>query len=259
MSLITWLLKKFIVPIPKIGAFEHYLFIGPHPDDIEVGAGATVSKLAKMGKKITYLIATDGCYGSLTADYKKEDLIKTRQEEAIEAANYLGITDVRFLPYSDCGLYDTNELRNAIAKAIIEIKPDAVFGPDPNLLTECHVDHLNVGRAVANAYHLCANAPYAKEFANSTPANPQMLAFYYTDSPNAFFRTGAKHLNRQKEALKKFTSQMQFTEKGNGDGDMIMLYNHVRSIKFGIRTFKGRADGFRALNNTHTHCCAEKI
>ncbi len=259
MSLITWLLKKFIVPIPKIGAFEHYLFIGPHPDDIEVGAGATVSKLMEMGKKVTYLIATDGCYGSLTADYDKAELIKTRQAEAIEAAKYLGVTDVRFLPYSDCGLYDVSELRNAIARAIVEIKPNAVFAPDPNLQTECHVDHLNVGRASANAYHLCANAPYAKEFVDSAPATPEMLAFYYTDSPNVYFKTGAKHLRRQKEALKKFTSQMSFTEKGNGDGDMIMLYNHVRSIKFGIRTFKGRADGFRALNNTHTHCCAEKI
>ena len=73
MSFLTWILKKFVVPIPKVENFEHYLFIGPHPDDIEVGAGATVSRLVEMGKKVTYLIATDGCYGSQTADYNKED------------------------------------------------------------------------------------------------------------------------------------------------------------------------------------------
>lgn len=259
MSLLTWLLKKFIVPIPKVDAFDEYLFIGPHPDDIEVGAGATVSKLVEMGKKVTYLIATDGCYGSQTADYDKQELIKTRQQESIEAARLMGVENVHFLPFSDCGIYDQGELTRAIAKKIIEIKPKAVFAPDPNLQTECHIDHLNVGRASANAYHLCANAPFAKEFASDTPASPELLAFYYTDSPNTYFRTGAKHVKKQKEALKLFKSQMEFKDKGMGDGDFIMLYNHFRSIRFGIKTLKGRADGFRCLGNTHTHCCAEKI
>lgn len=259
MSVLTWLLKKFIVPIPKIKNFDEYLFIGPHPDDIEVGAGATVSRLVEMGKKVTYLIATDGCYGSPTADYDKKELIATRQKESIAAAELLGVKEVHFLPFSDGGLYDQKELTIAIAKKIVEIKPKAVFAPDPNLQTECHIDHLNVGKACANAYHLCANAPFAKEFAGLDPATPEMLAFYYTDSPNTYFKTGAKHLKKQKEALKLFASQMEFKEKGFGDGDFIMLYNHFRSIRFGIKTLKGRADGFRCLGNTHTHCCAEKI
>ena len=259
MSLITWLLKRFIVPIPKVQNFDSYLFIGPHPDDIEVGAGATVSRLVEMGKKVTYLVATDGCYGSPTPEYDKKELVATRQQEALNAAKVLGVTDVHFLPYSDCGFYDQHELTVAIAKKIIEIKPQAVFTADPNLHTECHIDHLNIGRASSNAYLFCANAPFAKEFCDSEPAAPQMLAFYYTDSPNTYFRTGCKHLKRQKEALKCFTSQMEFKEKGFGDGDFIMLYNHVRSIRFGVKKLKGRADGFRCLGNTHTHCCAEKI
>ena len=116
MSFLTWILKKFVVPIPKIDAFDEYLFIGPHPDDIEVGAGATVSRLVEMGKKVTYLIATDGCYGSQTADYNKAELIKTRQEESLAAAKVIGVNDVRFLPFSDCGIYDQNEITHAIAK-----------------------------------------------------------------------------------------------------------------------------------------------
>ena len=110
MSFLTWILKKFVVPIPKVESFEHYLFIGPHPDDIEVGAGATVSRLVDMGKKVTFLIATDGCYGSQTADYDKQALIETRQKEALESAKTLGVNDVHFLPYSDCGLYNLTEL-----------------------------------------------------------------------------------------------------------------------------------------------------
>ena len=41
MSLMKHILKA-AVPIPKIEACERFLFVGPHPDDIEIGAGATV-------------------------------------------------------------------------------------------------------------------------------------------------------------------------------------------------------------------------
>ena len=45
MSL-TRLALKFAVPAVKLEAYRRYLFIGPHPDDIEIGAGATAAKLA---------------------------------------------------------------------------------------------------------------------------------------------------------------------------------------------------------------------
>ena len=37
---------KLAAPLPKIEQFDSFLFIGPHPDDIEIGAGATAAKLA---------------------------------------------------------------------------------------------------------------------------------------------------------------------------------------------------------------------
>ena len=30
---------KLAAPLPRIEEYENYLFIGPHPDDIEIGAG----------------------------------------------------------------------------------------------------------------------------------------------------------------------------------------------------------------------------
>ena len=44
------------VPVPKIDQFERYLFVGPHPDDIEVACGATVAKLVSLGKKVTFIV-----------------------------------------------------------------------------------------------------------------------------------------------------------------------------------------------------------
>ena len=45
MSL-TRLALKFAMPAVKLEAYRRYLFIGPHPDDIEIGAGATAARLA---------------------------------------------------------------------------------------------------------------------------------------------------------------------------------------------------------------------
>ena len=60
---ITRLILKAAAPLPRIESYDRYLFIGPHPDDIEIGAGATAAKLAAAGKKVTFLICMDGRYG----------------------------------------------------------------------------------------------------------------------------------------------------------------------------------------------------
>ena len=57
MSVLKTILK-LAAPLPDITKYERYLFLGPHPDDIEIGAGATAAKLASMGKKITIDSAT---------------------------------------------------------------------------------------------------------------------------------------------------------------------------------------------------------
>ena len=62
MSLTRFALR-FAAPAPQVEQYERYLFIGPHPDDVEIGAGATAAKLAAAGKQITFLICTDGRYG----------------------------------------------------------------------------------------------------------------------------------------------------------------------------------------------------
>ena len=62
MSL-TRLVLRFAAPPPKLLAFERYLFVGPHPDDIEIGAGATAARLAAMGKSVAFVICTDGRFG----------------------------------------------------------------------------------------------------------------------------------------------------------------------------------------------------
>ena len=124
------ILKRIIrlaAPFPKIGQFERFLFIGPHPDDIEIGAGATAAKLAAQRKKICFLICTDGRFGtSNSSGIGPEEMAEFRKREAIESANMLGIEDVRFLGLSDGGFYEMAELVKGIAAVVGDFKPDVV-------------------------------------------------------------------------------------------------------------------------------------
>ena len=146
------------VPLPKVEAYQRYLFLGPHPDDIEIGAGATIQKLTEQGKTVTFLICTDGRFGDGASGGVEGDVLAAlRERESIASAARLGVRDVRFLRLGDGGGYTTDELERGIARVIAEVQPDLVFAPDPDTRSECHADHIAVGQA---AKKLVCFAPY---------------------------------------------------------------------------------------------------
>ena len=51
---------KKALEIPSLANYKNVLVVGPHPDDIEIGAGGFISRLIRKGYKVTYLICTDG-------------------------------------------------------------------------------------------------------------------------------------------------------------------------------------------------------
>lgn len=248
MSILKLVLKA-AAPLPDIEKFERYLFIGPHPDDIEIGAGAAAAKLAVMGKSVCFLICLDGRYGSETIP--PEELVGIRKQEALASAKMLGVSDVRFLDLSDGGFYELGELVQGIAQTVGEFKPDVVFAPDPCVTSECHADHLNVGNA---ARRIAYFAPYAGIMRNygAEPAPVAALAYYMTAKANSFVKTKG-YLDKQLDAI--FTChQSQFP----GDtGDAIRLYLKLRSATFGLRRLAPAAEGFRVLTPTHMHCLPE--
>ena len=249
MSL-TSLVLHFAAPLPDLEGFERYLFVGPHPDDIEIGAGATVSRLASLGKQITFLICTDGRYGDENTDLLGLELARVRKEEARQSAGLLGVEDVRFLELSDGGFYSREDLFSGIAKVIGEVQPEVIFAPDPNVSSECHVDHLNVGQAVRRLAYLASNEGIMAQY-GAKPASIQVLAYYMTARPNRFVSTRG-HLQKQLDAI--FNCHMSQFPAGCAGADSIRLYLKLRSIDFGIRSLKGQAEGFRVLGQTQMHC-----
>ena len=246
---------RFAAPFPKVESFERYLFLGPHPDDIEIGAGATVAALAAQGKSICFLICTDGRYGTVNMkdSVTEEELIAIRKDEAIRSAAALGVTDVRFLNLSDGGFYDFDELVKQIAGVISSFKPDVMFAPDPAPASECHIDHLNVGKAVRTLAVNADNPGIMKKLGADACA-VKAVAFYMTAKPNVYMKTTG-FLKKQLAAL--FENHLSQYPEGCADRKAIELYLKLRARDFGFRSFKLTAEGFRMLGMTHMHCLPE--
>ena len=253
MSL-TRLVLRFAAPVPQVESFQRYLFVGPHPDDIEIGAGATAAKLTAAGKRVTFLVCTDGRFGLEHAPQgtTPEELVGLRKAEAIASAQALGVTDVRFLDFSDGGFYECEDLVRAAARVVGDFQPQILLAPDLDVASECHVDHRRVGEA---SKRLAFFAPFpevmARYGAQSTPV--QALAFYMTAKPNRFVKTNGL-LHQQLDAI--LCHRTQFPQDSEAFKSLF-LYLKLRSVDFGLRSLKGRAEGFRVLGQTHMHCLPE--
>ena len=254
MSLIKLILKA-AVPTPRIENYQRFLFVGPHPDDIEIGAGATAGKLAAMGKDVCFLICTDGRFGdgNAPAGIRGDSLVALRKQEAIASAAALGVLDVRFLDLCDGGFYDRQELVQEIACVVGDFQPDMILAPDPDVTSECHVDHLNVGTAAKQVAYF---APYSRIMAryDALSAPVQALAFYMTAKPNRFVRTIGYFRLQQKAIFGCHRSQFP---ENSAEASSIGLYLKLRALEFGLRSVKGLAEGFRVLGVTHMHCLPE--
>src|SRR5216684_631867 len=74
-----------------------YLFFGAHPDDVELGCGATIAKLVKSGATAGIIDLTHGEMGTRGTP-------AARKREAVTAARILG---ARFREQLDLGDGDT--------------------------------------------------------------------------------------------------------------------------------------------------------
>lgn len=253
MSL-TKLILDIAAPLPDLLSFERYLFIGPHPDDIEIGAGATAAKLAALGKKVAFVICTDGRYGTDNCPGIGEDeLASLRKEEALRSAKLLGIEDVRFLGLSDGGFYSEDELTQRLFEAVESFAPDLIFAPDWCAENECHIDHLTVGK-VAAVVACSASNPGIMRRRGLKAVPVKAIAYYMTAKPNSFVRTGEFEKLRQAAV---FTCHLSQYPEGSPDSKALRLYLSLRAFDFGIRKLSCKAEGFRMLDKTRMHCVSE--
>jgi len=193
---------------PKLGDVKRALFIQPHPDDNQIGAGGTIAMLIDRGVEVWELTVLDDRYTDLT--YTGEGLT-LRQKEVLAAQASLGMKDAGFLGFGDRTKADMREIADAITLVIRRIQPDAVFTADPNLENECHEDHIKVARAVCTAV-MDAQFAFLPEYVDGKPRDDawrvKTLGFYYTDKPNTLVDI-TDYEEKKFESMRCHASQME--------------------------------------------------
>ena len=178
-----------LTPIPDLMKIKKILCIQPHPDDLEIGIGATAALLARAGKVVDCLTVTDGSVGTSDPHLHPDQVAAIRKAEAEKGAAVLGINQILWLGLPDGGQLSYVQVRGAITRTIRQLKPEAVLVCDPWLPYEVHSDHIRTGLAAAEASYL-ANMPHfcPEDIQNNIqPHDVKIIAFYYTAYPNTIF------------------------------------------------------------------------
>ena len=177
------------------------LAVGAHPDDVELGCGATLAKHALAGDEVYILVMTAGATSRPMAS-KGETLLLRRQ--AAEAAKIIGAkTSVLSYPDQRLDSVDRLVLIKSIESTITKVRPEVVYthhGGDLNL------DHRLTQDAVRVA---CRPLPggsvralYAFEVASSTEWGS---GFW----PTSFVDVSGVPLERKRLALACYTGEMR--------------------------------------------------
>ncbi|MWV42604.1 PIG-L family deacetylase [Paenibacillus sp. HJL G12] len=137
------------------------LIIAAHPDEPEEYAGGTVALFAELGHRVQFLTLTNGDIGHY--DYKGPELAKRRHQEALLAAERLGVQKYTIWNISDGWLVPTPENRDRVIEHIREWEADIVITFHGH--GGGHFDNRNAGRIVREAAEYVAGgaASFEKE------------------------------------------------------------------------------------------------
>ncbi|MFL0354715.1 bacillithiol biosynthesis deacetylase BshB1 [Xanthomarina sp. GH4-25] len=120
------------------------LAFGAHPDDVELGCGATLAKEIAAGKKVGLIDLTRGELGT-------RGTAKTRDEESAAASKILGASIRHNLEFAD-GFFVNDKIHQLeIIKMLRKYKPEIVLC---NAIVDRHIDHGKGSKLVSDACFL---------------------------------------------------------------------------------------------------------
>ena len=178
------------------------LAMGAHPDDMELEAGGTLSKLALNGYELYHLVLTSGEYRGMNGErYTRETL----QSEAEQAAKVLGIKEIIFLDYTPTKLPSDGKIISEVDQIVDRIQPDILISHHP---FDSHQDH----KAAAEIMFAVSRKGRVKNVLSSSPLpyRPNVFAF----RPQ-FFVDISSTIDTKLEAIRCYKSQYEKFGKEN--------------------------------------------
>jgi bacillithiol biosynthesis deacetylase BshB1 len=120
------------------------LAFGAHPDDVELGCGATIAKEVSLGKKVGIVDLTQGELGTRGS-------AELRIIEANNAAEIMGVSVRENLGFCDGFFTNDKKHQLEIVKMIRKYQPEIVLC---NAIDDRHIDHGKGSKLVSDACFL---------------------------------------------------------------------------------------------------------
>jgi LmbE family N-acetylglucosaminyl deacetylase len=149
------------------------LAVGCHPDDLEIGCGGTLAKLAAQGNRVTMVHVANGDKGHKLIP--SAELIEIRKREAQAAGDLIG-AEVIGLGIPDLSVKaDNDQLIRNLTDVIRRVRPDYIIThPTKDYMK----DHMEVSHAVFDA-SFSATIPH---FVTEHPIVDRVVPIYYMDT-----------------------------------------------------------------------------
>ncbi len=175
---------------------EVVVAFGAHPDDIELGCGGTLIRLAQNGHEVILIDLTRGELGT-------RGTVETRGKEAAAAAALLGAAVRENLGLPDGNVRSTPAAKRRVAEVVRRFRPGLVLLPHRK---DRHPDHVHASRLVYEGTFLAGLPRYETEH----PAfRPQRLAYYMGWEPflPSFVVDASAQFERKLAAIRVYESQ----------------------------------------------------
>ena len=172
------------------------LFIGAHPDDIELACGATVARYARSGTRAGILDLTRGEMGTRGTP-------QTRKREAQSSARILGAKFRVQLDFGDGNLRTGRDEELELVEFIRTVKPQLIFAPYPD---DRHPDHTRAGRLVTEASFYAG----LRQITTKSPAHRPQTVVYFLQNymfPPSFIVDVTASWPVKMKAIRAFKSQ----------------------------------------------------
>ncbi|MCY0900370.1 MAG: PIG-L family deacetylase [Firmicutes bacterium] len=180
----TFDMIRQLLRLPSLLEVPSLLAVEPHPDDNEVGAGATIKLLTERGATVRYITVTDGRAGSEDTHVRPEALAAMRAEERQRANQLLGVTASDQLGFEDAGAWNEDDLIRVLVPLIRQWRPAAVMTVDAWTPYESHPDHWKTGRAVSAAVIYAKNGVVQR--GEGEPYEVPQVIYYGSAYPNTY-------------------------------------------------------------------------
>jgi bacillithiol biosynthesis deacetylase BshB1 len=184
------------------------LVIGAHPDDAELGAGATIALEIAAGKKVGVIDLTRGELGT-------RGTAETRDTEATEAAQILGLAVRENMEFADGFFKNDKEHQLALIRQIRKYRPEVVLC---NAIDDRHIDHAKGSQLASDACFLSGLLKIDTQLDGSDtwqePWRPKRV-YHYIQWKNLdpdFLVDVSAFMDKKMEAIKAYRTQFHDPE-----------------------------------------------